>query len=104
MKDMKSKTEVGSDTEFLAFRMHYLIVHIAIMLADGLQGTHLYVLYEGYGYSVASLYCLGFVLAALASQDLLLTKLVAAVQPFFTVFCKCRSILSSVLQHCWSNS
>eukprot|EP00592_Proboscia_alata_P000893 CAMPEP_0194373696 /NCGR_PEP_ID=MMETSP0174-20130528/22173_1 /TAXON_ID=216777 /ORGANISM="Proboscia alata, Strain PI-D3" /LENGTH=601 /DNA_ID=CAMNT_0039152943 /DNA_START=45 /DNA_END=1850 /DNA_ORIENTATION=+ len=67
MKDMKSKTEVGSDTEFLAFRMHYLIVHIAIMLADGLQGTHLYVLYEGYGYSVASLYCLGFVSAALAS-------------------------------------
>lgn len=30
-------------------------------------GTHLYVLYEGYGYSVASLYCLGFVTGAVTS-------------------------------------
>lgn len=30
-------------------------------------GTHLYVLYEGYGYSVASLYCLGFVSGAFSS-------------------------------------
>ena len=52
---------------FSAFRINYLIVHIAIMLADGLQGTHLYVLYEGYGYSVASLYCLGFLTGAVTS-------------------------------------
>jgi len=52
---------------FAAFRINYLVVHIAIMLADGLQGTHLYVLYEGYGYSVASLYCLGFVSGAITS-------------------------------------
>lgn len=52
---------------FLAFRVHYLIVHIAIMLADGLQGTHLYVLYEGYGYTVASLYSLGFLSGAITS-------------------------------------
>jgi len=52
---------------FLAFRINYIIVTIAIMLADGLQGTHLYVLYEGYGYSVASLYCLGFVTGAVTS-------------------------------------
>lgn len=32
-----------------------------------LVGTHLYVLYEGYGYSVASLYCLGFVTGAVTS-------------------------------------
>lgn len=30
-------------------------------------GTHLYVLYEGYGFSVASLYCLGFVTGGLFS-------------------------------------
>merc|ERR1712238_625345 len=30
--------------QFTAFRLTYLIVHLAIMLADGLQGTHLYVL------------------------------------------------------------
>ena len=52
---------------FSAFRINYLVVHIAIMLADGLQGTHLYVLYEGYGYSVASLYSLGFVSGAITS-------------------------------------
>jgi MFS family permease len=31
------------------------------------SGTHLYVLYEGYGFSVASLYCLGFVTGGFAS-------------------------------------
>lgn len=55
------------DAAFATFRMTFLIVHVAIMLADGLQGTHLYVLYEGYGYSVASLYCLGFVTGAITS-------------------------------------
>ena len=30
-------------------------------------GTHLYVLYEGYGYSVASLYCLGFITGAVTT-------------------------------------
>jgi len=52
---------------FTMFRIQYLIVHTAIMLADGLQGTHLYVLYEGYGYSVSSLYSLGFVAGAFTS-------------------------------------
>lgn len=101
---------------FNQFRTQYLIVHTAIMLADGLQGkssyffvasvsthndlvsnlvqrivlkiygmpitksitltitvsqlilgTHLYVLYEGYGYSVSSLYSLGFVAGAFTS-------------------------------------
>eukprot|EP00536_Pseudo-nitzschia_multiseries_P015876 jgi/Psemu1/247164/estExt_Genewise1.C_9700011 len=37
------------------------------MLADGLQGTHLYVLYEGYGFNVASLYALGFVAGAVTT-------------------------------------
>lgn len=57
----------NSASAFIAFRVHYLIVHIAIMLADGLQGTHLYVLYEGYGYTVASLYSLGFLSGAITS-------------------------------------
>jgi len=59
--------ENDQSMSFSAFRINYLIVHIAIMLADGLQGTHLYVLYEGYGYSVASLYCLGFLTGAITS-------------------------------------
>jgi len=49
---------------FLSFRLSYLFVTLVVMLADGLQGTHLYVLYEGYGFSVASLYCLGFITGA----------------------------------------
>jgi len=53
--------------EWMTFRFNYLLVTTAIMLADGLQGTHLYVLYEGYGFSVASLYCLGFVTGAVTS-------------------------------------
>lgn len=63
----KGSKQDPSDQSFLVFRLNYLIVTIAIMLADGLQGTHLYVLYEGYGYSVASLYCLGFVTGAFTS-------------------------------------
>jgi hypothetical protein len=56
-----------SNSSFMWFRINYVLVMSAIMLADGLQGTHLYVLYEGYGYSVASLYCLGFVTGAVTS-------------------------------------
>mmetsp|Transcript_14998 Transcript_14998/g.37769 ORF Transcript_14998/g.37769 Transcript_14998/m.37769 type:complete len:630 (-) Transcript_14998:186-2075(-) len=52
---------------FLTFRLSYLFVTLVVMLADGLQGTHLYVLYEGYGFSVASLYCLGFLTGAVTA-------------------------------------
>jgi len=52
---------------FQALRVNYLMVILAIMLADGLQGTHLYVLYEGYGFSVASLYALGFLTGAVTT-------------------------------------
>jgi len=56
-----------SPAAFMAFRVNYLLVTLVIMLADGLQGTHLYVLYEGYGFSVASLYCLGFLTGAVTA-------------------------------------
>eukprot|EP00934_Nitzschia_sp_Nitz4_P003901 Nitzschia sp. Nitz4//scaffold283_size24287//416//2234//NITZ4_008400-RA/size24287-augustus-gene-0.27-mRNA-1//1//CDS//3329545639//3891//frame0 len=52
---------------FMWFRLSYLFVTLVVMLADGLQGTHLYVLYEGYGFSVASLYCLGFLTGAITA-------------------------------------
>jgi len=66
-KEVTVKPHCQSEASFWAFRVHYLIIHIAIMLADGLQGTHLYILYESYGYTVASLYCLGFVSGAITS-------------------------------------
>lgn len=56
-----------NEFSFLTFRLSYLLVTLVVMLADGLQGTHLYVLYEGYGFSVASLYCLGFITGALTA-------------------------------------
>jgi len=71
-ESIDTKTEKKAEKDipqscFNRFRLTYLIVHTAIMLADGLQGTHLYVLYEGYGYSVATLYSLGFISGALTS-------------------------------------
>jgi len=60
-------TKEEDQASFLSLRITYLIVTLVVMLADGLQGTHLYVLYEGYGFTVANLYCLGFVTGGLAS-------------------------------------
>lgn len=60
--------DTAADTaSFVSLRITYLIVTLVVMLADGLQGTHLYVLYEGYGFTVANLYCLGFLAGGLAS-------------------------------------
>jgi len=66
--DLDSDYETSDNAfSFLTFRLSYLFVTLVVMLADGLQGTHLYVLYEGYGFSVASLYCLGFITGALTA-------------------------------------
>jgi len=54
-------------SEFWKFRVNYLIVFIVVMLADGMQGTHLYALYSEYNYNVASLYATGFIAGALSS-------------------------------------
>lgn len=56
-----------SSPSFTSLRLNYLLVTLVIMLADGLQGTHLYVLYEGYGFNVASLYALGFITGAVTT-------------------------------------
>jgi MFS family permease len=56
-----------SGGSFLGFRLSYLLVTLVVMLADGLQGTHLYVLYESYGFSVASLYSMGFFVGAITT-------------------------------------
>ncbi|GAX24725.1 hypothetical protein FisN_4Hh283 [Fistulifera solaris] len=61
----ESSAELKSQVKIL--RVTYLLVTLVIMLADGLQGTHLYVLYESYGFSVATLYCLGFATGGLMS-------------------------------------
>lgn len=60
------KTDMSKNS-FTSLRITYLFVTLIIMLADGLQGTHLYVLYEGYGFTVAYLYCLGFATGTILS-------------------------------------
>jgi len=61
------KHQSKKSLSFTQFRLQYLIVFGAIMLADGLQGTHLYALYEGYNLNVANLYAIGFATGAVAS-------------------------------------
>jgi MFS transporter, MFS domain-containing protein family, molybdate-anion transporter len=46
--------------------LHYFCFFLAL-LTTLFTGTHLYVLYESYGFSVASLYCLGFFTGAVMS-------------------------------------
>jgi MFS family permease len=45
----------------------YILFSSYPFIRTSIVGTHLYVLYEGYGYSVASLYCLGYITGGLMS-------------------------------------
>jgi len=56
-----------NENAFKRFRILYLIVYVVIMLADGMQGTHLFTLYSEYNYNVASLYAIGFLAGAITS-------------------------------------
>ena len=65
-----SKSASGADKTahpkrgaFKAFQLQYLAVYLLIMLADWLQGTHMYTLYTSYGFSggdVGTLFVIGF--------------------------------------------
>lgn len=46
--------------EFHAFRFKYVSVYSVIMLADWMQGTHMYTLYQSYGVNVSALFLTGF--------------------------------------------
>jgi MFS family permease len=47
-------------TEFHGFRTMYVTVYAVIMLADWMQGTHMYTLYMSYGVNVSALFLTGF--------------------------------------------
>lgn len=53
--------------QFWRFRAIYLFVFVIVMLADGMQGTHLFTLYSNYNYNVASLYASGFLAGTISS-------------------------------------
>ena len=48
------------DASFYAFQRNYLFVYYTIMLADWLQGTNMYTLYQGYGVDIGALFLTGF--------------------------------------------
>jgi hypothetical protein len=50
---------------FRRFQFQYLAVYLTVMLADWLQGTNMYTLYQSYGVDVSALFLTGFSSSAL---------------------------------------
>mmetsp|Transcript_36853 Transcript_36853/g.89506 ORF Transcript_36853/g.89506 Transcript_36853/m.89506 type:complete len:483 (-) Transcript_36853:49-1497(-) len=50
--------------DFLAFRNKYILVYLVIMLADWMQGTHMYTLYLSYNVNISALFLTGFLSGA----------------------------------------
>ena len=51
--------------DFYAFRRQYMMVYVIIMLADWMQGTHMYTLYLSYGVNISTLFLTGFLSGAI---------------------------------------
>ena len=51
--------------EFHVFRHKYILVYLIIMLADWMQGTHMYTLYLSYGVNISALFLTGFLSGAI---------------------------------------
>jgi len=51
--------------KFDAFRRQYILVYLVIMLADWMQGTHMYTLYLSYNVNISALFLTGFLSGAL---------------------------------------
>lgn len=51
--------------EYYAFRRRYIIVYLVIMLADWMQGTHMYTLYLSYNVNISALFLTGFLSGAI---------------------------------------
>ncbi|GFH60603.1 DUF791-domain-containing protein [Chaetoceros tenuissimus] len=69
-KDAKSKMKIHEQHEKLhgeynVFRRKYLTVYLIIMLADWMQGTHMYTLYLSYNVNISALFLTGFLSGAI---------------------------------------
>jgi predicted MFS family arabinose efflux permease len=62
-KNTASK-DVALHKEFDIFRRKYITVYLVIMLADWMQGTHMYTLYLSYGVNISALFLTGFLSGA----------------------------------------
>ena len=59
----KTQSDDNDDSlkkEFEGFRRKYITVYLVIMLADWMQGTHMYTLYLSYNVNVSALFITGF--------------------------------------------
>ncbi|CAM9149613.1 unnamed protein product [Ectocarpus sp. 8 AP-2014] len=65
-RDGVSEVVVGpaAAARFRRFQYKYLVVYLTVMLADWLQGTNMYTLYQSYGVDVGTLFLTGFSSAA----------------------------------------
>merc|ERR1719343_233780 len=61
--DGKPMTKLKDD--FDVFRRKYILVYLVIMLADWMQGTHMYTLYLSYNVNVSALFITGFLSGAI---------------------------------------
>merc|ERR1712157_240322 len=61
--DGKSKTALKD--QFDVFRRKYILVYLVIMLADWMQGTHMYTLYLSYNVNASALFITGFLSGAI---------------------------------------
>ena len=61
----KHKTHQSLHAEFDTFRRSYLSVYLVIMLADWMQGTHMYTLYLSYNVNISALFLTGFLTGAI---------------------------------------
>lgn len=63
--DRHKKTRHELHEEFNAFRKEYILVYMVIMLADWMQGTHMYTLYLSYNVNISALFLTGFLSGAI---------------------------------------
>ena len=61
---VKSEDQKKLHKEFDAFRHKYILVYLVIMLADWMQGTHMYTLYLSYNVNISALFLTGFLSGA----------------------------------------
>ncbi len=85
--------------DFDSFRRQYIAVYLVIMLADWMQGTHMYTLYLSYGVNISALFLTGFLSGAIFAPFL-----GSAVDKFgrkksCIVYCVLEIIIN-VLEHC----
>ena len=60
-----AKANAQLKKEFNVFRRKYLVVYLIIMLADWMQGTHMYTLYLSYNVNISALFLTGFLSGAI---------------------------------------